>query len=182
MLRNFNNIILAKLFLLILTCGAASCHSNKEKITSLYNNYKFDQKVIEKLPVYDSLALSILEKFTLFKQNIDENEAYQAYRYKPASVEMDVFNKLPPGVGSNIDYYFARIGKDFISGFDVFKDSSIKIYIRSQPAENSSILIEQNLSYYPIENRMRLREFPSKDTALTAHWQYWIRFNDEDLF
>ncbi len=159
-----------------------SCHSNTGKPVSAYNNYTFDNKVIEKLPVYDSLAISILEKITLFQQSVTLNESYRAYRYLPTSKETDVFKELPQNAGSKIDYYYKKLGRDFIYGFDIFKDSSIKIYVRTYQSTTDPIDIEENLSYYPGENKMRKREYPDKDTALTKHWQYWTRFNKRSIF
>ena len=100
----------------------------------------------------------------------------------PLSNEADVFTKLPPEAATKIDQYFTKLGKDFIDGFDVFKDSTIKIYIRSSPSETSQVDIEENLSYYPNGSNILRREFPVKDTILNKHWQYWIRFNKRGLF
>ncbi|MFT3907955.1 MAG: hypothetical protein QM737_00905 [Ferruginibacter sp.] len=181
MLQNFNTVS-TKLLLLLLVCTAAGCHSHSEKSSSAYDTYKYDPKVIEKLPDYDSLAVSILENLSLFKQKIDENEEFHVYCYRPASNEPDIFNKLPQGINPNIDHYFSKLGKDLIYGFDVFKDSTIKIYISSRPSATTPETIEENLSYYPIANSIRHREFPDKDTVLAKHWQYWIRFKTHDLF
>lgn len=163
-------------------CLAVRCHSNADKVLSAYNNYKFDLKVIENLPVYDSLILSISEKLSLFQNNIDKNDAYQVYRYIPESYEPGTSKKLLKEPGPKIDYYFAKLGKDLIYRFDVFKDSTIKIYIRNRPYEASQVDIEENLSYYPLEGPMQQRRFPSKDTVLTKHWQYWMRVNERRFF
>lgn len=160
---------------------AAGCHSNTDKV-SAYDNYKFDPKVIENLPVYDSLIFAIMEKFSLFQQNIDKNDAYQVYRYVPGSYEPGAFKKLLKEPGPMIDYYFAKLGKDLIYRFDVFRDSTIKIYIRYTPYEAGLVDIEENLSYYPVEGTMQQRTFPAKDTVLTKHWQYWMRVNTRRLF
>ena len=175
-------IFFTRLSLLVFLYPAAGCHSSTDKVKPVYNNYKFDSLVIEKLPVYDSLASVILEKFSLFKNNMDANESYQAFRYMPASQQTEVFKRLPPEAGVDIGPYFAKLGKDFIYGFDVFKDSTIKIYVRKRFSEKSQIDIGENLSYYPAGNNIRRKELPDKDTILNKNWQYWTRFHKRSLF
>jgi hypothetical protein len=170
---------LSVLFFLYLSTG---CQSEPEEVSAVYKSYKFDPKVIEKLPVYDSLASAILEKFPFFQQHINENDSYRAYKYMPGSDQADVFRKLPQEAAPKIDHYFTKLGKDFIYGFDVFKDSTIKIYIRNSPSEESQVDIEENLSYYPVTTKIQRRELPVKDTLLNNHVQYWIRFNKRRLF
>lgn len=174
--------ILTGLSLLSFLYFAAGCHSDHEKKSADYTNYKFDPQVIEKLPAYDSLASAILEKFSLFQKYINEKDSYRAYKYMPQSNEADVFTKLPVEAGIKIDQYFTKLGKDFIYGFDVFKDSTLKIYIRSSSSETTQTDIEENLSYYPAGSNIKPREFPDKDTILKNNWQYWIRFKKRGLF
>ena len=173
---------LTRLSLLLFLYPATGCHSDPGKVSPDYHNYKFDPQVIEKLPVYDSIVSAILEKFPLFQKQINEKDSYRAYKYMPLSNQVDVFTKLPQEAATKIEQYFTKLGKDFIYGFDVFKDSTIKIYIRSSPSETSQVDIEDNLSYYPSGINIRRRDFPDKDTILNKHWQYWIRFNKRGLF
>ena len=161
---------------------ATSCHTDSREIVPVYETYKFDPKVIEKLPVYDSLVTAILEKSAFFQDYMNENDSYRAYRYMPQSDGDEVFNKLPKEIAPGIDPYFTKLGKDFIYGFDVFKDSSIKIYIRKTSSEKFYVDIEENLSYYPTGKTIRRREFPVKDSLLNEHWLYWSRFNKRGLF
>jgi len=181
-MRYFLHSFLARLSILVFLCSVTGCHSGSEEASAVYKNYKFDPKVIEKLPVYDSLASAILEKFSFFQQHMNENESYHAYRYLPLSDQADVFKKLHPEVAPEIEPYFTRLEKDFIYGFDVFKDSTIKIYVRKSSSEKSQIIIEENLSWYPVGTKIRRREFPDKDTILNEHWQYWYRVNKPGLF
>ena len=178
----FIRSLLTRSSLLLLLCTAAGCKSEKEEISNDYNNYKFDPKVIEKLPVYDSLVSAILENFPLFQKHINDEDSYRAYKYMPSSDDIEVFKKLPQETTPKIDQYFTRLGKDFIYGFDVFKDSTIKIYVRKRCSEKSQIDIGENLSYYPAGTNMRRRELPDKDTILNKHWQYWTRFHKRSLF
>ena len=181
-MRYISHPFLARLSILLFLYLASSCHSEPEEVSADFKNYKFDPKVIEKLPIYDSLASAILEKFTFFQQHINDNDSYRAYKYMPLSEQPDVFKKLPQEVAPRIDHYFTVLGNNFIYGFDVFKDSTIKIYIRSSPSEKSQADIEENLSYYPIRSNIRRREFPIIDTLLNEHWLYWSRLNKRGLF
>jgi hypothetical protein len=173
---------LARLAIFLFLYLATGCRSGSEEVSADYKRYKFDEKVIEKLPVYDSLVSAILEKSLFFQQNINENDSYRAYKYMPLSDQAGVFNKLPQEVAPKIDLYFNKLGKDFIYGFDVFKDSTIKIYIRNNPSEELQVDIEENLSYYPAGSNIRRRELPVIDTILNEHWQYWTRFKNRGLF
>ena len=168
--------------LALFLCAAASCNSEKEEVSHDYNSYKFDPQVIERLPVYDSLVSAILENFPLFQKHINDEDSYRAYKYMPSSDDIEVFKKLPREATPKINQYFTRLGKDFIYGFDVFKDSSIKIYVRKRFSEKSQIDIGENLSYYPAGNNIRRKELPDKDTILNKNWQYWTRFHKRSLF
>ncbi|MEP7164479.1 MAG: hypothetical protein ABI741_07290 [Ferruginibacter sp.] len=172
----------ARSFLIIFMYAAGGCNSKGDKIIPAYNNYKFDLKVIEKLPIYDSLASAILEKAPLFQKNMNKNDSYQAFRYIPASNQTGVFRKLPEEAGGDIGRYFAKLGKDFIYGFDIFKDSTIKIYVRSKTIETTKVEITENLSYYPVGSNIKHREYPVKDSILNIRWQYWTRFDAPGLF
>jgi hypothetical protein len=179
MLHFFSASIL-KTSLLLLLFAAAGCKTENKALTA-YNNYTFDTTVINKLPLYDSLASAILEKMPLIHQHIHDDDAYHAFRYMPASGEAEVFKKLPAELGTDIDRYFSRLGTDLIFAFDVFKDSTIKMYVRSRTLE-TKVDMQENLSYYPTGKKIRQREYPDKDTILSTHWQYWARFNNPGLF
>lgn len=172
---------LTRLSLVLFLFAAAGCDTEKEEIEDDYNNYKFDQQVINRLPVYDSLASAILENFHSFQKYIKEGDSYRSFRYMPSSKDPDVFIKLPPEAAPKIDPYFTRLGNDLIYRFDVFKDSSIKIYVRTRFSSKSQVDIRESLSYYPAGN-IRRREFPDKDTILNKNWQYWARFSKRGLF
>lgn len=161
---------------------ATGCHPANEKSTFINGMYKFDSAVITKLPIYDSLASAILKNLPFFIQHINDSDSYRAYKYMPQSDQQDVHKKLPKEISSRIDHYFSKLDSDFIKGFDVFKDSTIKIYIRNSPTVNDREDVEENLSYYPTGNKIKHRQSPVTDTILTEHWQYWYRFNKRDLF
>ncbi len=168
--------------LLLFLYTMPGCSTTSKKTLSVYTTYPFDTAVINKLPLYDSLAAAITAKLPVLLNLLDTNEAYQAFRYMPAEYETGVFNQLPPEADTSIGHYFTALGKQHIFAFDLFKDSTIKIYIRRLSSDTAMLDIEENLSFYPEGKKMRSREFPVKDTALNAHWQYWVRFNEPGLF
>jgi hypothetical protein len=168
-------------FLLLFLCAVTSCDTEKEEVADDYKNYRFDPRVIEKIPIYDSIAAAIIQSFPSFQKYIRDEDSYRSFRYMPSSDDADVFIKLPPEAGIKIDPYFNQLGKDFIYGFDVFRDSSIKIYVRTNFSGKSQVDIVENLSYYPAGN-IRRREFPERDTVLNKNWQYWVRFSKRGLF
>lgn len=170
--------VAAGIYILFAVTG---CSSGPDNTRPAYDRYQFDQRVIDKLPVYDSLAAAIISKLTLFQQ-LNGNDSNIAFRYMPRSTESQVFKRLPPEAGTRIDELFVQLGKDFVYGFDAFSDSSIKIYIRKNSADSLKLDIEENLSYYPAGINMRQREFPIKDSILNKHWQYWVRFSSRGLF
>jgi hypothetical protein len=172
----FSNAFILTVYLM------AGCYYTPERNVSSYNKYKFDDKVIEKLSLYDSLVFAIVQNISSFQQSANLNDSYQAYRYLPGSRETDVYKDLPRNIGLSIDYYYKKLGSNFIYGFDVFKDSSIKIYVRTYRSAADATVIEENLSYYTGKYEMRKREYPDRDTVLTNHWQYWTRFRKQGLF
>ncbi len=172
---------LTKLSLVLFLFTVAGCGTGEKEVKEEYNNYKFDQQVIDKLPLYDSLVSAIIENFSSFQKYIKDEDSYRAFRYMPSSDDPEVFIKLPPAAAPKIDPYFTRLGKDLIYGFDVFKDSSIKIYVRTRFSSKSEVDIRENLSYYYGAN-IRDRVFPEKDTTLNKNWQYWAWFGKRGLF
>lgn len=180
-MRYLSRQFLTGIFLVLFLFTITGCNTGKKAVEEEYNNYKFDQQVIDKLPLYDSLVFAIKENFSSFEKFIKDGDSYRSFRYIPASQDPDVFIKLPPAAEPKIRPYYNRIGKDFIYGFDVFKDSSIKIHVRARRSPTSEVDIVENLSYYSKGN-IRNREFPEKDTALNKNWQYWAWFGKEGLF
>lgn len=179
----FSTRLLCKTFLLLPAIYLATgCNAGKEEAQYSYNEYRFDSTVIQKLPLYDSLVSAIIEKMPVIYGSINKDASYQAFRYMPTSTEQDVFTRLPAAAEGKISEYYKQLGNDYIYGFDVFKDSSIKIYIRSRPSKTTSVTIEENLSYYPTGKNYKKREFPARDTIINDHWQYWTFFNSPNIF
>ena len=178
-MQRFLCILFLKVSLLLLLL-AGGCKTENKALTA-YKNHRFDTAVINKLPLYDSLASAILEKIQLIHQHIHADDAYHAFRYMPASKEAEVFSKLPAELGTDIERHYSQLGKNFIYAFDVFKDSTIKIYVRKRTLD-TKVDVQENLSYYPPGKNIRQREYPAKDSVLNAHWQYWVRFDNPGFF
>ncbi len=181
MLYLFSKFFKASL-LLIFIYIASGCGSGDEKFKTVYDNYRFDTAVIKKLPLYDSLARTISASQPLFQKYIDTSESFRAFRYMPAAYQEGVYRQLPPELDSGISPIYKALGDNFIYGFDLYKDSTIKIYIRAYPVKKTMVDIEENLAYYPEDKKVKQRAFPLKDTTLNKHWQYWVRFNEQGLF
>lgn len=172
----------AALFLLLFMFALPGCHSEREQVGDDFDKYKFDPLVIAKLPLYDSLIAAIITNSPSFQKFIRDEDGHRSFTYLPFSTDdPDVFIKLPPAAAPAVDPYFNRLGKDFIYGFEIFRDSSIKVYVRKKITPGSKVHIWENLSYYPKAN-IRPREFPDKDSILNRNWQYWVRFSRESLF
>lgn len=169
------NIITASVSVFIFTIG---CVSGPEDMIKAFENHRFDTSVISKIPEYESFAKTVVANYRSFEVHFDNNASYKAFRYIPGSTNTEIFHKLPEGIPVNVDSFFTTIGSNFIYGFDLFRDSSIKIYIRTGKAAKKNILIEENLSYYPAA-AIRHRNYPDKDSILNEHWQYWARFSKE---
>ena len=156
-----------------------SCHSNSGNIIDSYNSFKFDKKIVEKLPVYDSIASVVLQHIHLFKRNTGESSDFHGFRFRLNDKE-NKFNQLPALAAPAINSQIALLGNELMKGFDVFKDSSIKIYLRS--ALHNDIETEENLSFYPPGKKIIRREPPIKDTVLNERCIYWARFNNQGFF
>jgi hypothetical protein len=167
---------------LLLLYTISGCTANKKEITNALDTYKFDQGVIDKLPLYDSLAGYLLQQFPPLFQTIDPNDGYQAFRYIPGYNESGMFNKLPGEIKLQINDYFTKLGKNYIYGIDVFKDSSVKIHVRISEGTKALVTINENLSYLPEGKTHHKRRFPDRDTILNKHWQYWVRVDEQEFF
>lgn len=179
-LQKATNPFLAGCILLMLLAGPG-CSPGADNTKPGFDQFQFDQRVIDKLPLYDSLAAAILQKLPLFIA-LNGNDSNAIFSYLPQSLRPEVFKRLPAEAGTAIDDYFARLGQDFVYGFDVFTDSSIKIYVRERRNDSLNILVQENLSFYPEGTGMKQRKFPVKDTALNNRWQYWVRVSKPEFF
>jgi hypothetical protein len=101
------------------------------------------------------MALVIIENFSSFKKFIRDEDSYRSFRYMPSSTEPEVFIKLPPEAAPKIEPYYNRLGNNFIYGFDIFADSTIKIYVRANYSAKSDVDIWESMSYYPPGTNIR---------------------------
>ena len=162
--------------------GLPACKEKKEDLQTSFNNYRFDTTVIQKLPLYDSLVAAIYKNRQVLINYSTQDGGMHGFSYAPTSSDRQVFKKLPPETGGSIDTAYRALGEKYITGFDLFPDSTIRIYIRRNDFPQSSINIDEYLSFLPAGKSMRKRIFPEKDTLLNASWQYWVRVNDEGIF
>jgi hypothetical protein len=177
-LFRYNNGLALLLFIFTLS----ACNAGREQVEKEYNNYSFDPQVIEKLPLYDSMVTAIIASSPSFQKFIRDEDGHRSFLYLPFSTDdPDVFIKLPPAAAPGIDPYFSRLGKDFIYGFEIFRDSSIKVYVRKKNSAGTDVHIWESLSYFP-NAEIKAREFPDKDSILNRNWQYWVRFSKESIF
>jgi len=176
-IRNF----LTSSSLVLFLFAVAGCSAGEKEVKAAFDNYTFDQQVIDKLPLYDSLVSAIIQNFPSFGKFIRNDDEHRSFLYVPASEYPDVFIKLPPAAAPLVGPHFSRPGKDFIYGFEIFRDSSIRILVRTRLSEKTKVEILESLSYYPARN-IRRREFPEKDTILNTNWQYRARFGNRDPF
>lgn len=160
------NIII---ILLVLT----ACSSNDKTYDT--QRHPFDTIVINRIPVYDSLGQLIMKNFASLSSSIEEHYFYYTHT-TDTSVLLENF---PPGDARRIHHYMNQIGEDNIYRFDVFKDSSIKFYIRDNYLDEYRLNIRERLSYIPGAGNIQPRQPPVKDTIIGRNWQYWISFEEK---
>jgi hypothetical protein len=168
---------MGKITLITFFCLAVACSNSS--LTAEFNNYKFDKGVIDKLPFYDSLVNVLLENFASIRPHIKDQSQYG---YMPAEDGNELYKVLPKPAADEVKLYLTQLGTNNIYGFDVFKDSTIRIHIRQIYSQADHLFIREKLSFYPTGTKIRQREFPIKDTILNQHWQYWIVFDEQEFF
>ena len=155
----------------------AGCRT--DNVNTHFQNHGFDKEVMKKLPLYDSLASVLLENYPSIQPHTNRDNYY---RYIPAEDGNDLYRVLPKAGAEKVKQYLTQLGTNCIYGFEIFKDSTIKILIRDTYLQADHLSIRERLSFYPPGSSIRKREFPVKDTTLNKNWQYWIWFDEDDLF
>ena len=168
---------MARLTALLLLLFIAGCGSGNK--TYDYKSHPFDQQVIAKLPLYDSISQVLLQNFAALQNEIKEHSSFDFGRSGTAKL---VNPDLPAEAAEKIDRYMKELGEDFLTEFSVYKDSSIKYSIRDTEVKGYDITARERLSYLPNGGTMQRRQAPDKDTILNSKWQYWIRFDDKGPF
>lgn len=140
--------------------------------------YRFDAQVINKLPLYDSLCHEILKNHKALMSR-PEGPYYQYIRKSDSLALYDVFPKQD---GDKVLNYFSQLGDDFIYGFDVYKDSSIKIHVRTTYLKENNLELREKLSFVPTGATNTKRDGDYRDTVVSEHWLYWVMFEKPRLF
>ena len=168
--------MVTRFLILLLLSFAAGCGSKNEYN---YQQYGFDQQVISKLPLYDSIGQVLLQNFAALQEEMKEHSSFDYGRSKTARL---VNPALPAAAAEKIHTYMEALGDDFLTEFSVYKDSSIKFSVRDKALEGHDLVARERLSYLPNGGRMQRREPPDKDTILHGNWQYWIQFDEKPVF
>ena len=169
---------MGRIFVIIVLCIATGC--GHKALNTYFKNHGFDKQVIEKLPIYDSLANILLENYSSIHSHIKKEDNY--YRYIPSRDGNDIYKLLPKPGAEKVEQYIAQIGTNHIYGFEVFKDTTMKILISDTYIQADHLYVRERLSFYPLGGNIRQRDFPIKDTILNRNWQYWISFDEEGPF
>lgn len=77
---------------------------------------------------------------------------------------------------------FNEIGKEYIFGFTISKDSLFEIFVRNTHLTNYYLDVRERLYWYPRVNKIYKPEYPIKDTLLTDKWQYQIWYDKKSEF
>ena len=163
--------------LILMASLVAGCDPDKVNYDS--SGHRFDNQVIGKLPVYDSLTRLLTGYFPLFQKELNGENSYRFTRKSDSSMLRKTLSE--EGTDSVMSY-FNLLGENYIYGFQIYRDTSLKIIVKDTYLKEHSLYVTEQLSFYPSGGKMRKREAPNKDTVLNRHWQYWISFEEQDGF
>jgi len=163
---------------LVVLCMAVACQSKQSSYD--YKHHPFDQNVIAKLPIYDSLARSIVKHYAAIYKPTKGEPSYVYIDYQDGD---EIYKDLQPDEAARIKSLISQLGRDFFFGFDLYKDTTMKIYVKDSYIKESRMEMWERLSFFPEgSDSLKKRDFPSRDTMLNRNWHYWIRFDNEGLF
>ena len=162
---------MAKIFAVLCLFLVISCRPKSYDVT----HHKFDQQVIDKIPLYDSLVQLLVKNFPSVKDHIRENLSYE---YEPYWDSVDLYKKFPREEAEKIDKAYHRLGDKFFSAFNIYKDSSVRISVRDYYIKEHQVTAREYLSYYPNGASRKERDFLFKDTVVDKNWLYWIVFDE----
>ena len=169
--------ISAKFFTITFLCLVIGCHSTPDYN---YRNHPFNHEVIEKLPIYDSLGRAIIQHYSAIYKPTKGEPTYVYIDYQDGD---EIYKDLPQDAAGKIKGYITELGPNFFFGFDLYKDSTMKIYVRDTLLKTFHMDVFERLSFFPAgTDSLKKRDFPSRDTILNKNWQYWIRFDNQGLF
>lgn len=168
---------MTRLLFIALFFLAAGCGSERKAYDA--KSHPFDQQVIARLPLYDSISRVLLQNFSALQEEMKEHSSFD---YSFSSTTGLVNPTLPQEAAKRINSLQKQLGETFLFELSVYKDSSIKFSIRDTDLDGYDLTVRERLSYLPNGGTMQRREPPDKDTVLSPNWQYWIRFDEEDIF
>ena len=163
---------MVKMYAVLCLLLAISC---RPKSTYDFANHKFDQKVIDKIPIYDSLAKLLIQNFPSIQEYFKQNPSYH---YEPYWDSVDLYKRFPQESAAHIDKVYHLLGDNFIYAFEVFRDSSVRFSIRDSYNKEHQLTIREYLSYYPNGATSKKRDFLFKDTIVNKNWLYWVLFDE----
>jgi len=158
-------------------CLLAACRSGQPYDIK---NHPFNKQVIEKLAIYDSLGKAIIQHYSAIYKPTKGEPSYVYIDYQDGD---EIYKDLSPDEAAKIKGYITQLGPNFFYGFDLYKDSTMKIYVRDTLLKDYRLDVAERLSFFPAgTDSIKKRDFPSRDTILNRNWQYWIRFDNQGLF
>ena len=164
---------MTKIFVILFLFLAISCREGSNYDIA---KYKFDNKVIEKIPMYDSLVKLIIANFPSIKQHLKDNAAFE---WEPYWDSVILYQKFPKDAALQIDRTYHQIGDNFIYAFHVFRDSSVRISVREYYDKKDQAVVREYLSYSPNGARKKERDSKFRDTIVNTNWLYWVMFDDD---
>ena len=163
-------ILEAAILTILLLYGCKSKYSKYD-----FKNHKFDVQVIERLPLFDSLGWVLVQYYPSIEQHFKNGMRFQ---YITAHDGNDLYKAYPKEGADKIKGLLNNIGGQYIYGFEVFKDTTMKFLISDTYIQEYNIDISERLSFFPNTDSIKHKEPPTKDTILNKHWQYWIQFDE----
>lgn len=170
------------LIIFIFTLALLSCDNEKD-FKSDFEKHKFDQTVIDNLPRYDTLRKIVLDNYDSFNLN-DTNYRFTYFYNFDSLVQISGYSNydVPQKIYQTTVELFNEIGKEYIFGFTISKDSLFEIFVRNTHLTNYYLDVRERLYWYPRVNKIYKPEYPIKDTLLTDKWQYQIWYDKKSEF
>lgn len=166
------------LFFLFLFVSCSRLTNYKKELKA----HPFNQEVINKLALFDSLRLQILANYNslYFEDKPDPyfntNGPKYYYNYMPTSTDL---RGLPEQLYQNILPIIDKIGEDLFDGFTILKDSSIVFWISSyKDSENNDLKVKEYLEWDP-DSKLTIETYPRKDTILNKNWKLQIWYDQK---
>jgi hypothetical protein len=171
-----------KLTVIFLIITLFSCRNSKDFRSDL-EGHKFDQTVIQNLPLYDTFRQIIIENYDSFHLSKTNYRFTYIYNFDTSTKRNGYSNTdIPNIIYSQTVQLFERIGRDNLLGFTVFQDSTVHFFIRDTHLSKYFLDVRERLDWYPTSRKIFKTEFPFKDTILGEQWQYQIWYDKRAEF